>query len=781
MDYQKANDLQHAVWIRVPDQQWSAAGREPTTGIRTACFQIRFDLPTDRTGSEWPARISAASRYRCWLNGQPLGSGPCKGDRWRRFYDTIDLGPALVRGENILSVQVVAYSDNQMLRAEEQAPIWAQPSYPGPLLILETDDDRRSYLPDLSTGTADWQVTLHQGLSWHIFPRTQWAGAMEIMELAAAPQGWPGRIVNDALLSSAVIDSQNGYNPYGELQQGPLLPRPIPLLYERPGTFTTPIHLETYPHDTIWSVDLDAQRLRTAFFRLHLAGGKGCRIRILYSEGYEITDETGTSVKQIRDDAVHGDLIGVEDSLLCDGQTVVYEPFLFRTFRFVRITVEPGESALTRLYADFLETGYPLQPVSGIQSSEPWVQSVWQISQHTLQCCMHDTYEDCPYYEQLQYTLDTRLQMLFTYRLTGDTRMARRTLEDFHASRLPEGILQSRYPSQIRQIIPAFSLHWIFMLEDYYWQTADSDHIRRYMGTADSLIEWFRRHLDDHGLISHLGYWDFLDWAPQWDTSHGVPAAAESGPVTTHNLTLAVAARSLAYLHEVLDEKEPAAVLRQLADQLTQHVNEFCWNDQEGLFKDGPGCDQLSQHAQVWAVLADAVDPDRANTIMRQVLERTDLVPCSFPQQYFLFRALEKAGLYQQTAKQWTLWRTLLDLHLTTVPETPFTPRSDCHAWGALMLFEGPARLLGVEPAQPGWQRIRIQPRCDYLPDAAGRAATPHGPVDIRWRKTDDPGRPLELTAQCPAGIPVDVILPDDSVLTAENGGVIQIGMNAER
>lgn len=776
MDYLKANDLQHAVWIRVPDQQWQATGRERTTGIRTGCFQLIFPATTEMLGAAWPVKISAASRYRCWLNGQPMGSGPCKGDRWRRFYDTIDLGPALIAGDNVLSVQVAAYSDNQVLLGEEQAPIWAQPSFPGPLLILESEPDAPVHRPDLSTGTADWQVTLHQGLSWKIYPRTQWAGAMEVMKMDQAPQGWPGRILFDALMSPAEIDSPNGYNPYGELLQGPLLPRPIPRLFERPGTFSTAIRPADHPRDAVWSVDLDARQLRTAFFRLHLSGGKGCRIRILYSEGYETKKEDGTSVKQVRDDAVHGDLAGVEDCLLCDGRSFIYEPFLFRTFRFVRLTVEPGQEPLTHLDAAFLETGYPLQAISEIRSSEEWVQSVWQISQHTLQCCMHDTYEDCPFYEQLQYILDTRLQMLFTYRLSADTRMARRTLEDFQASRLPEGILQSRYPSQIQQVIPAFSLHWIFMLEDYYWQTADSDLIQRYMGTADSLIEWFRRHLNDQGLVSDLGYWDFLDWAPEWEDRHGVPDAAVSGPVTTHNLTLAVAIRSLAFLHESLNEPEQAAGLRRFADQLTTRVRELCWNDQESLFQDGPGCGQLSQHAQVWAVLADAVDEAEAAQIMRQALDRQDLVPCSFPQQYFLFRALEKAGLYQKTADQWNLWRTLLDQHLTTVPETPFAPRSDCHAWGALMLFEGPARLLGVEAGQPGWQRIRIQPRYDYLPDAAGRAATPHGPVEISWRKTDDPASPVALTAYCPAGIPVDVTLPDGQVLTSERGGVIQIG-----
>ena len=94
-------------------------------------------------------------------------------------------------------------------------------------------------------------------------------------------------------------------------------------------------------------------------------------------------------------------------------------------------------------------------------------------------------------YEQLQYTMDTRLEMLFTYAVGGDTRMARRTLWDFHCSQLPDGILQSRYPSQYPQVIPVFSLHWIFMLEDYYTQTGDAALISstpRYHGRCTGLL-----------------------------------------------------------------------------------------------------------------------------------------------------------------------------------------------------------------------------------------------------------------------------------------------------
>ena len=54
----------------------------------------------------------------------------------------------------------------------------------------------------------------------------------------------------------------------------------------------------------------------------------------------------------------------------------------------------------------------------------------------------------------------------------------------------------------------------------------------------------------------------------------------------------------------------------------------------------------------------------------------------------FIRRALEKAGMYERTEGLWQTWQDFLDLGCTTFPETPYSPRSDCHGWSALPLWE---------------------------------------------------------------------------------------------
>lgn len=55
---------------------------------------------------------------------------------------------------------------------------------------------------------------------------------------------------------------------------------------------------------------------------------------------------------------------------------------------------------------------------------------------------------------------------------------------------------------------------------------------------------------------------------------------------------------------------------------------------------------------------------------------------CSVAMGYYLFRAMEKAGIYEKTECQWDLWRNMVRNHLTTCVEDGVKERSDCHAWG---------------------------------------------------------------------------------------------------
>lgn len=497
------------------------------------------------------------------------------------------------------------------------------------------------------------------------------------------------------------------------------------------------ITLEAGQH--FW-LELDAGELTTGYLQLRLLGGKGSRITLLCAECYE--EETGDDEirrKAVRDNTKEHILRGGYDSYHPAGYGIsarmeIYEPFWFRTFRYVRLEVQAGVEPLTISSFSYRETGYPLQPEGNFHCSDEKYNQLWELSVRTLQRCMHETYEDTPYYEQLQYTMDTKLMMEFTYLLSGDDRLARRAMEDYKASQLPNGMLQSRYPSVLPQVIPSFSLYWIGMIHDHYRSFGDMALVNQYRLALLSVLDWFDQHLTPEGLVDRTPrqYWNYFDWVEEWPL--GAPDCTDDAPATVLSLMYAAALEQAAELLAASGWTQIAGELRQRKAAVNAAVMDCCRLTNSLLFRDSPEATagtQHSQHTQVWAVLAGTVDVVEGAALLELTLTDTSLAKLSLPMSYYLFRALEKCGMYDRSFGLWTRWLKQLELNLTRLPEIDSTgTRSDCHAWSALPITEFTRGILGV---QQGIEGITIKPHYGELRQASGTVSTSIGPINIKW------------------------------------------------
>ena len=744
-------------WITLPDGAPGATatgGAPRTTG---AWFRRRFSAGA---GDKREILLSASTRYALFVNGAYVHNGPCKGDFWRQYYDRLDLSPYLKAGQNELLLQVVNYStaESDALGTADGGPSAVAAKPTGPLLlVVEAGGEGKAAL---CTSLPGWEVQPDVSTEWIFHGATWYVGANQRIDGAKLPRdgGWQP--------AKATFGVQED-SPWGEFTPFTLKARPIPQLFARERKFVRQVPTRTgengfllakggeAPANSSVAAELDAGEEVTGYLRLKVSGGRGATIRVTYAECYTIDGQKGQ-----RDDWERGELAGYHDEFLPSGHGDRFQTFWFRTFRFIRVEVRTGAEPCRIEGIDFIDTAYPLERVTEVRSAaNPWVEALHHISANTLQRCMHETYEDCPYYEQLQYTQDTRLEMLFTYALAADPRMARRTIEDYQHSLLPEGILQSRYPSRKPQVIPGFALHWIFMLEDYHKQTGDVAFVRRYRATVDAVLDWFERRMDEAtGLFHSLEHWPYFDWVDGWE--NGVPTAALEGPSTLLNLALVLGLKAGAEVMRLSSRPAVAEEYEARAAAIAEAVERLCWDEAEGLYREGPNFREFSQHGQVFAVLAGLATGERAKAMMERALADKSLKQCSFTMLYYLFRALEAAGLYDRTRELWAKWTVLLELGCTTVPEVPDAPRSECHAWGALALWDFPRYFLGVRQQGPGWQGVRIEPRCLWLNDCAGQAATPRGPVKVSWKAE---GGTFQISGELPQGLIGELVLPDGS------------------
>lgn len=510
----------------------------------------------------------------------------------------------------------------------------------------------------------------------------------------------------------------------------------------------------------------------TVYLRLCLAGGRGARVKILQSECYagEIVPNTDPYKCLPRksnrtDDSLA--LYGNSDTYIAAGcgteeQPETYEPFWFRTFRFVCLTVETKEEPLKLLSFDYKETGYPLEVKTKVEASDTSMTDIWDISERSLRRCMHETYEDCPFYEQLQYAMDIRSQILYTYAVSADPRLAIKAMDDFSHAVRPDGMINCSYPNFETNVIPGFAIYYIGMVYDYMMYFGNRQQVAKYIPIIEAILACFHCHLDERGLVGKIGdqngskqYWSFIDWVPAWDNTTGVPPATKQGSLTMESLLYILGLQYAAYILDYLDMPQKAYTCRSQAMLVQSAVNRYC-TGKNGMYQDGPGIESYSQHQQVFAVLTNTVSIEKGKELLEETLCHPEqYAQCSIAMMLYLFRALEKCGLYQYTDRLWDIWREMIKNNLTTCAEDPIMSRSDCHAWGALALYELPTTILGVRPGKPGYEEIVVSPRMETVTWAKGTAITPKGEVWVSWNKHTD--GTAEITVHGPEDVPITV------------------------
>lgn len=118
---------------------------------------------------------------------------------------------------------------------------------------------------------------------------------------------------------------------------------------------------------------------------------------------------------------------------------------------------------------------------------------------------MHETYEDCPYYEQLQYVMDSRTQILYTYSVSADDCLARKCIDDLARAQRYDGLLNCSYPNCNPNIIPGFAIYYILMIYDHMMYFGDKKLVEKYMPTVERILMFFEEHLSEKGYVGKTG------------------------------------------------------------------------------------------------------------------------------------------------------------------------------------------------------------------------------------------------------------------------------------
>ncbi|HVM89364.1 MAG TPA: alpha-L-rhamnosidase C-terminal domain-containing protein [Puia sp.] len=725
-----------AFWIEVPG--------EPSKDYGVYYFRKSFDLSS--ISYSFIVHVSGDNRYKLFVNGIQVSLGPARSDLYYWNYETVDIGTYLVQGKN--TIAAIVWNDGD-LRPEGQIS-----NRTGFLL---QGDTQKEFVVNTNDSWKCIRNNAYHPLSGLGYSAYYVTGPGELINMNESPKNWMFNNFDDSLWKPAKRIGWQGALPkgVGDINGWMMVPSSLPQMELKKQRFrsirkATGVNVPTnfpqtqaiflIPSNTKAKILIDQSYLTNAYPVLLFGRGKNAQITISYAEAlYEhLPEEDKPMTKGNRNEIEGKFLIGKKDSIISNGDKgQEFTALSWRTFRYVQLEINTSDESL--VIEDFYNifTGYPFRFAATFNTEDTTLTKMLEIGWRTARSCAWETYMDCPYYEQLQYIGDSRIQALVSLYNSGDDRLIRNALNEMDHSRIPEGITLSRHPSFSPQQIPTFSLWYIGMLHDYWMYRGDSIFIANKMQGVKDILWFFSKYQQEDGTLRNVPYWMFTDWVDDhkgWDG--GTAPYGKDGSSSILDLQLLWAYQVAAGLEMKFGLAAQASVYKNKALQLQNAIKKIYWDADKKLFADTKDKDLFSQHANALAILTNTITGTAATELAQKILADTTLAPASIYFKYYLHQACIKAGLGNDYLSWLDIWRRNIEMGMTTWAEISNIneTRSDCHAWGASPNIEFFRTVLGIDTDAPGFSKVKIEPHLGKLTNISGSIPHPSGALSVSYK-----------------------------------------------
>jgi hypothetical protein len=415
-------------------------------------------------------------------------------------------------------------------------------------------------------------------------------------------------------------------------------------------------------------------------------------------------------------------------------------------FRFLRIDNTdksiPLELSEVRAILQLRDIPY----LGSFRSSDERLDRIWKTGAYTVHLNMQDYLWDGVKRDRLVWLGDMHPEVSVINAVFGANPVVPASLDL---------IRDATPPTEWMNGISSYSMWWIIIHEDWYLHHGNLEYLRAQQAYLTALLKHLTTFVGEDGR-EKLNGMRFLDW-PTFEN----PAAVHEGLQAMMVLAMDSGAR----LMNVLGDSATAALCRTTSERLKQHQP--------------PPSGRKSPAALL--ALAGLRDPAR---VAGETLKSGGPKDLSTFYGFYVLNALAKSG-DTDTALDFIsrYWGGMLDFGATTFWEdfdlewTKNAARIDelvpagkddlhgdfgahcyigfrhslCHGWAGGPTAWLSRHVLGIEPAAPGFAKVRITPRLGHLKWAEGTYPTPKGIIRVRHEKEADGS--VKSTIDLPPGI----------------------------
>lgn len=613
--------------------------------------------------------ITVDGRYRLWLNGAALGSGPVRSNPAYQRVDRRDISDVLQPGRNTVAV-LIHVPGRDLAWYETVKGAW-QPVFGDGGLHLEVR---------ITAGEASSLARADE--TWRIRESDAWK-----REIALA--GWGQDFIED--VDGRRLDpdwAQSDYDdrdwpharfmfaePGDEVRaRGWAKVEPFPVLIP---SGTSPLAEATvFPDQLHWVRGVEPRPdlpLKERLYAEELAapstdlsdgadaliGGVGAAaIRSSNARDTALLfsfDPYGVGRPFIEFDAVGGEVIEIAiseavpgefgrgiagDGLRNEGKLWVshicrytarpgwqrFERFNATGIRAMQLVVRNAPEGIKVHKLGMVATHFPASFEGSFSCSDPLLTRLWEVGRHTLLMCAQDGWLDCPGRESRQWLGDGVVMFDMAAFAFGPSinPLHRQFLDQVCEGQRPDGLARMVSPGDIAVnsvTIPDYTLLWLIGSARYFRVTGDVEGIEAMMPSIEKALAWFERRRDGQGLIADVPEWHFIEWANVDRRGYSMP----------FNALYVGALKAVIQLAQASDRSRLAARCAKAAGQVTDALNRLHWNGERGVYVDsvdpwtGEQGRRVSQHANALALLFDVAPNGRVVQIREAITDRSRL------------------------------------------------------------------------------------------------------------------------------------------------------------
>ena len=384
------------------------------------------------------------------------------------------------------------------------------------------------------------------------------------------------------------------------------------------------------------------------------------------------------------------------------GHQTFFYPYQRMGLRYLQFHVLCKEGMLQ---AGIRKQNYPLTKYE-LSLKDQLHRQIYQGCVNTLELCMHEHYEDCPWREQALYAMDSRVQMLCGYYTFQEYAFPRVALILMARSLREDNLLELCAPGKVSVNIPSFTAVFVRQVLEYVEYAKDWSLAEELFPTLKKIVEGFASRIASNHLIPlYCGqeYWNFYEWTEGMVGKQRHQTEVFESPL---NAFVSDAFRCFAKICEKMDP-DLASKYVALHEKMNQAMHEIFFDVEHHGYLTRLG-DENPKHVLTQGLLlyANAVPQEYQETVALSIMDGT-LLPCSVSMTIYVYEALLGLGnectayVLQEIER---IWGEMLLSGADTFWETEKgavdfdNAGSLCHGWSAVpsYLFGKYGRLLGI-------------------------------------------------------------------------------------